>query len=381
MNKKVAIIVCAFPPQGGGLGNNAYYHLRELKKIGYEAKVFTPKYKDIKHISGDDVEYLPVVWPLGKAGFLFSLSSKLKGFDIIHLYYPFFGTDLIVLVFKVFHPHKKLVLHYQMDPVGYGYRKFIFKLYLKLFLPLLIIMSQKIIILSQDNAQHSYLRRSIKKYKHKFVVIPNGVDTSIFQPASKNWQLAEQYHISENDQVIVFAGGLDDQHFFKGVDVLLKSFALVSQKNDNAKLMLIGDGNKRNYYEKLAQNLNLQEKVVFTGWINNESLPDYYNLGDIFVLPSTEKTESFGIVIAEAQACGLPALVANWPGSRLTIEDNKTGFLVEPKNESDLSEKIIKLLNDDDLRKKMSQSGSLRAREKYSWDSVIIKIDFLYKDL
>lgn len=381
MTKKVAIVVCALPPQGGGIGNNAYYQWQQLKRLDYQPKIFTPQYKNIAIISDPAIEYLPVTLPIGKAGFLFSLFKKLKEFDIVHLYYPFFGTDLIVLLFKFLNKNKKLVIHYQMDPVGKGFAKLIFKIYIKIFLPVSIKLTDKIFILSWDNARHTYLNTYLNTYNKKFIEIPNGIDTSIFKIKTKNVNLANQYNITSRNKLLIFAGGLDDQHFFKGVDVLIKAFDKISKNNEEVKLMIIGDGNRRKFYERLVDNFGLGERVIFTGWIDNEKLADYYNLGSVFVLPSTERTESFGIVIAEAQACGLPAVVSNWPGSRLTIEDGKTGLLVEPKNENDLTNKITRLLNDNDLRQAMSRKAVVRANEKYSWDSIIVKIDSVYKNL
>jgi len=241
MPKKVAIVVCAWPPQGGGIGNNAYYHLRELKKIGYPVRAFTPGYPDPKKAKDSGVEFLSVILPLGKAGFLFSLFNRLKAFDIIHFYYPFFGTDLIVWLFKTFNKNKKLIVHYEMDPIGQGWQKIIFLFYLKLFLPLLLKASDKIAVLSWDNAQNSHLKNYLKKYQEKFVELPNGVDTSIFQPQAKNNQLITKYGLLESDQLIIFVGGLDDQHFFKGVDILLEAFTEVIKVRPTIKLMIIGD--------------------------------------------------------------------------------------------------------------------------------------------
>jgi glycosyltransferase involved in cell wall biosynthesis len=379
-NKSVAIVVCAWPPQGGGIGNNAYYHLRELKKLGYSVKAFTPKYKDTV-VSGDDVEFLSPILPIGKAGFLFSLWQKLKSYDIIHLYYPFFGTDIIIFLFKLFHRHKKLVMHYEMDPVGTGLHKLAFKLHMLIVFPFMVMVSDRIGVLSWDNASGGYLKKYLDKYRNKFVELPNAIDTSIFKPEKRNNELAKKYNIDVSDQVVVFVGGLDDQHFFKGVEVLLPAFSNVSGQLSQSKLMIIGDGNRREGYEALAKKLNIDERVVFTGWVKNEDLPDYYNLGSLFVLPSTEKTESFGIVTAEAQACGLPAIVSNWPGSRTTIDDKKTGLLVEPKNINDLSEKLLQALTDNDLQKQMGEMAVSRAKEKYAWNVVIKKIDNLYKEL
>lgn len=391
MLKKVAIVVCAWPPQGGGIGNNAYYHLKELKKIGYTVKAFTPCYQSFKNPKDLGVEFLPVTLPIGKAGFLFSLFKRLKDFDIVHFYYPFFGTDLIIWLFKVFNKNKKLISHYEMDPVGQGWQKIIFLFYLKLFLPLIIRISDKIAVLSWDHAQNSYLKNYLKKYQEKFIELSNGVDTGIFHPKISlldgsgeeevGDKLRKSLGINLNDQLIIFVGGLDDQHFFKGLDILLKALIAVVEAAPTAKLMIIGEGNKRPEYEALAKGLGLASNIIFTGWIDNNQLPAYYNLGDILVLPSTAKTESFGLVIAEAQACGLPAVVSNWPGSRLTIDNTRTGLLVEPNNPIALAEKLIFLLKNPDLMKKMGEAAVKRVKEKYAWSNVIKKIDQLYRSL
>lgn len=370
---KIAIVVCAFPPQGGGIGNNADYHATELNKRGFDVAVFTPDFKNIvKQNRNYPLIYLPVFMEIGKAGFMFGLIKRLDKYDIIHLYYPFFGTDILIWFYKLFHPQKKLIIHYQMDPIGRGLKKIIFWLHIKLIFPLLVRQSDKIIALSNDHARHSYL----KKYLSKVVAIANGIDTSIFKPADKDKDLANKLKIEATDKVVVFAGGLDKQHYFKGVDILLQAM-----KKIDAKLLILGDGNLRKKYENMAVDLGIKEKIIFAGWIENKDLPDYYRLGDVFVLPSTARTESFGIVIAEAQACGLPAVVSNWPGSRKTIKDTKTGLLVKPGDADELTNKINIILENDQLAKKMSVMAFDRAGKLYGWNKVIEKIIDVYKTL
>ncbi len=378
---RVAIVVCAWPPQGGGIGNNAYYHAKYLPKLGYRVCAFTPDFANIKKAghSGICLNYLPVFLPIGKAGFMFSLLKKLKDFDLIHLYYPFFGTDLIVWWFKFWHRDKKLIIHYEMDPVGRGWKRFFFWLHIKLFLGPLVRISDMVAVLSWDNAKNSYLKKYLKKYPAKFAEIPNGIDIDIFRPKPRYAALKDGMGIKAGEKVVAFAGGLGRLHFFKGVDILIR--AVASLKSKKVKLLIIGDGDLRQRYEQLAKDLGMAEQVIFTGWVVNDSLADYYNLADIFVLPSTARTESFGIVVAEAQACGVPAIVANWPGVRATIEDGKTGLLVESKSEADLAQKISRLLADGETRKAMSEAGRERAVKLYDWNKVLIKIDKVYKEL
>jgi glycosyltransferase involved in cell wall biosynthesis len=381
----VAIVVCAWPPLGGGIGNNAYYHAKELGQLDYDVSVFTPLAASAsisKKSSQRDkfsLNYEKVWFKFGKAGFLFSLFGRLKDSDIIHLYHPFFGTDLIIGWFKKRHPEKKLILHYEMDPIGRGWQKIFFKLYFKLFFGWLVGLSDRIVVLSFDHGKNSYLKKHLNNDPSKYVEIPNGIRTDIFKPSEKNKQLRADLGIGVEDKVVIFVGGLDDQHFFKGVDVLLQAFKKLDFKNK--KLLIVGDGNRRGDFEITADKLGIKNQVIFTGWIKNEELSEFYALADIFVLPSTESTESFGIVIAEAQATGLPAIVSNWPGSRQTIVDGQTGFLVEPRNVDDLKDKMEKMFSDDDLRIKMGKEATINSHKKYNWSEVIKKIDNLYKDL
>jgi len=272
-------------------------------------------------------------------------------------------------------------LHYQMDPIGQGVKKIIFWLYMKIFFGIIVKCVDKIAILSFDHCFNSYLAKFYKKYQNKFVEIPNGVETNFFTPGHKNEELLRLNNFSVQDKIIIFVGGLDEQHFFKGVPILLKAFQQVSLRDPLAKLLIIGDGNLKSNFQDLARKLNLQDKVNFVGWVDNDKLPDYYCLADIFVLPSTESTESFGIVVAEAQACGLPVIVSNWPGVRTTLIDGKTGFLVKPKDVNDLSEKIIKLLFDKQLSNYLGRNGRERSVNYYSWNQIINKLISIYQEL
>lgn len=381
MEKRVAIVVCAWPPMGGGIGNNAYYHLKWLIKSGVVAEAFTPDYGQKKEVSELPVNYLKTVLPLGKAGFMFGLLKELKRFDIIHFYYPFFGSDFIIWLFKKFNPKKKLVLHYEMDPIGQGIMKLFFWLHIKLFLGPMISVSDRVGALSFDHCKDSYLADFFKKQPEKFLEIPNGIEADFFSPGDKKEDLLVVNNFSVHDKVIIFVGGLDDQHFFKGVPVLLESFETISKKFPEARLLVVGDGNLKLKFKELAKSLNLESKVNFVGWVNNDALPDYYRLADVFVLPSTESTESFGIVVAEAQACGLPVIVSDWPGVRSTLADGQTGLLVRPKDAQDLSDKLIQLLSDESLRHSFGQAGRGRAAALYDWSELIKRIISLYEEL
>jgi len=400
MSKSVAIVVCAWPPQGGGLGNNAYYQAKKLSQLGWQVGVFTPDFSDIaKEGFAFALNNLPTWVQLGKAGFMFGLLKALDGYDVIHLYYPFFGSDFLIWLHKKKHPQVKLVLHYEMDPIASGFKGLIFWLYIKLFLGLLVRSSERIGVLSLDHAENSYLKNYLKRWPDKFIELPNGVDTDVFQPADKNQELMSLNNFSVQDKIILFVGGLDKQHYFKGVPVLLEAFkkipihyfpdvlsgetqrGVLKDLRGEAKLLIVGDGDLRMKFERLAETLGIKDRVIFAGWIKNEDLSKYYSLADVFVLPSTARVESFGIVVAEAQASGVPVIVSDWPGVRTTLVDGQTGFLVRPGDSNDLATKLKLVLNDDALRQKFGSAGAIRVREKYSWDKLTDRLEKIYSEL
>ncbi len=379
---KIAIVVCALPPQGGGIGNNAYYQAKQLAKLGYAVTIFTPDYPGVNKIANPDfeIEYLPVTLTIGKAGWLLDLRYKLKPFNLVHVYHPFFGTDLVVKRFKRKHPETKVVLHYQMDPIGRGLTKLIFYLYFKLFLGGIIRRVDKVGVLSFDHAQNSYLKTYLAKYPDKFVELPNAIDTKIFKLGSKDPVLQTSLGLREQDKVLIFVGGLDRQHYFKGLEVLLRAVVQMEKSQQHLKLLVVGDGDLRAKYEKQVKQLGIAERVIFLGWINNNELPDYYRLADVFILPSTASTESFGIVVAEAQACGLPVVVSDWPGVRTTLVPERTGYLVKPKDDQELTNKVIKILSRPQLQADLARAAAVYA-QKYSWDIVIKKLLEIYAGL
>jgi glycosyltransferase involved in cell wall biosynthesis len=398
--KSVAIVVCAWPPGGGGIGNNAYHHAFKLAEIGYRVGVSTPYFKNIK-ITEYPFDFQPLkTWcRWGKAGFMRGLIKKLKKYKVIHLYYPFFGSDILIIWFKFFNPEIKLIIHYQMDPIAEGLKGLIFKVYFPLVLALIIRLVDRVGILSYDHGENSYLRKYIIKYKDKFFELPNGVDTNVFSPVVRNKELMNFYDFSSNDRIIIFVGGLDDQHYFKGVPELLKAVnkldlnffpnilnepalkGSLSELKGEAKVIIIGDGNLKAHFESLAKNLGLEKRVIFTGWVDNKDLVDYYSLADVFVLPSTVNVESFGIVVAEAQSCELPVLVSNWPGVRKTLSDKETGFLIDPGNVEDLTKKLKILLADSELNQRFGKAGRLRVIANYDWDKIIGLLDKVYSRL
>jgi glycosyltransferase involved in cell wall biosynthesis len=109
-------------------------------------------------------------------------------------------------------------------------------------------------------------------------------------------------------------------------------------------LLVGGDGESKQQYESLAR-LRLGDRAQFLGDVPDELLPAYYRAADVVALPSTDRTEAFGLVLVESMACGTPVVASRLPGVRTLVQEGATGFLVEPGDAIDLADKIRRCLD------------------------------------
>ncbi len=380
---KIAHIVSTFPPYFGGMGNVCFNQVKELAKLGHDVTVFTPWRGERFPFQNENFK-IHYLWPLlryGNAALVPEIFIHLENFDIIHLHYPFIGGAEIIFFKKIF-SLTPVILQYQMDFALPGFFRLFSSIYNRSFNWWIMEKVEKIIVSSYDYAKESkYLSYLLEENKEKVVEIPHGVDLEFFKPDKKNKKLLKKYNLPTKDKIILFVGTLDRAHYFKGVDILLEAFSRINNSFPLTSLIIIGEGELKLKYEKLAGKLKIINKVKFLGKIPQEEMSDHYNLADIFVLPSINHNESFGLVLVEAMACGKPCIASNLAGVRTVVDNNKTGFLVKPNQPKDLAEKIEILLANDDLAKKMGEIGRKKVEEKYSLKNVVKKLEELYKNV
>lgn len=385
---KIAIVVSTFPPYLAGIGNVAYHQALEMKKLGYDVEVITPNYKTKKfeeeEINGVKIKSVVPLFKYGNAAIVPAIARIIKKgkYDIVHLHYPFFGGAEYVK--KARKRRKfKFIVHYHMDTVGRNWKGMIFSLYNKYCLPKIIKLADKVVVTSFDYARESLLKDFLNAKEEKFVEVANGVDTAKFKPEKKDPALMSRLKIDPFTQVILFVGGLDSAHYFKGVNYLINAFKVLrnSSKADNTKLVIVGEGNLKHEYKSLATQLNLFDHVVFTGRVPESELPNYYNLADVAVLPSVDKSEAFGMVLIEAMACSKPVIATKLPGVRSVVEEGVNGLLTEPKDEKELASKILQVLSNGDSAAELGRAGRQKCERLYDWKIIARKIDQIYKSL
>jgi len=375
---KIAHIVCAFPPYKSGMGNVCFEQAKRLAKLGHRLVVFTPQYKKntplVENYCGFEIQRLKPFFKFGNTAFLPTLPKKLKKFDIIHLHWPFVGTGELIILNKSL--RSKLVVQYHMDLIDTKIRGFIFSLYNILFNKRLIKSGKKILVSSFAYLKTSKIRKYYKEFKNKFAISPFGVEQSRFFPQKKNKNLLLKHNIKNNEKIILFVGTLDRAHYFKGVNVLLSAIANKNLISLPLRLIIVGRGESREGYEKLAKNLGISNKVIFTGQISDKDLPQYYNLCDLFVLPSVSKSEAFGLVSLEAMACAKPIIVSDLPGPNSLVE--KSGLVVEIGNVEDLAQKIKKLVKNQKLSVNFGRQALKLVQKKYNWPKIVKNIERIY---
>ncbi|PLX28003.1 hypothetical protein C0583_02085 [Candidatus Parcubacteria bacterium] len=366
---KIAQIVCSYPPYKGGIGNVAKQYTKTLEERGHKVTIFTPFFNNKK--TKDDVREIKSFLQFGNAAVLYRLLNSLNNFDIVYLHYPFFGTDLILYLDKIINKNKyKLLVHYHMDTSSLpGIKKFL-AVPSNLIKKCLFNKSTKISCASLDYIENSDIKKYYKNNKNKFFVVPFSVDTELFKPDQEK---------KEKELInITFVGGMDKAHYFKGVDNLIEVFSEINDKK--IKLNLVGYGELQASYKKQVKNLGIEKKVNFYGKLELDKLVQIYQKSDIFVLPSINSHEAFGIVQIEAMSCGVPVISSDLPGVRSVYEDGVQGFNIKTGDKKDLKEKLNKLITDYSLRKKMSDSARMLAKNKYDKKIIDSKFsDFIEK--
>jgi phosphatidyl-myo-inositol alpha-mannosyltransferase len=199
-------------------------------------------------------------------------------------------------------------------------------------------------------------------------IIPNGVDLEHFTVAQPYEELRD------GTLNILFVGRFEER---KGLSDLLKAYHRLRKRKVDARLLVIGDGPKRREYRRFVGLRGIRD-VEWLGRVSDDEKVRYFASADIFCAPNTGQ-ESFGIVLLEAMAAGVPIVASDIHGFKRVVERNVQGLLVEPKNHRALAAALYALARDPDLRHQMGDAGREKAPD-YSWDRVTERIvDFYYE--
>jgi len=157
---------------------------------------------------------------------------------------------------------------------------------------------------------------------------------------------------------------------YKSVDHLLKAFAIVLHKFPEAELVVVGEGDNRPELEKLTYSLNISNKVKFTGFVSEEEKVRL--MQEVWYVVNPSSKEGWGLTVIEANACGTPVIASNVPGLRDAVRENETGLFYEYGNIEMLAEKMLRMLNDSELRQRLSNEAYTWSMN-FNWEAVAQK--------
>ncbi len=206
---------------------------------------------------------------------------------------------------------------------------------------------------------NEYTKEVVHDYYHvkneKISIITNGTELSNF------------YKSNSNSKQIIFSGAM---YHHRGIDILLESVSDVIKKIPETKFVLLGDGPEMQKLKELVKNMNLTENVIFKGWVNRKEIPKYLSESAIGIGPLriTDVTKhALPIKVLEYMASSLPIIAINKTLPSDVLKNGENGFLIEDSKE--LSQKIIQLLDNDELRLKMGEK-SREMVTKFDWENV-----------
>ncbi|MGH2711799.1 MAG: glycosyltransferase family 4 protein [Actinomycetota bacterium] len=197
-------------------------------------------------------------------------------------------------------------------------------------------------------------------------IVPNGADIELFAAA-------EPARLPSGRRIL-FVNRLDRR---KGFRVMVDAFGQLAASRPDVLLVVAGDGPERPALRDLP--IETRARVIMLGNVPHEELPAYHAASEVFCAPATGR-ESFGIVLVEALAAGLPVVASDIAGYREVVRDGTDGILVPPSDPAAVADALGRVLEDADLAKRLAEAGKERAR-RYSWATVAGEIEAIYREV
>ncbi|HET8586984.1 MAG TPA: glycosyltransferase family 4 protein [Candidatus Limnocylindria bacterium] len=364
---KIGIVSPYGYPHPGGVNEHVRYSYEAMRRLGHDVWIITSKYGKERENEGHIIRLgtgwaFPANGSIGRVtlGWRFKQQARAAldqhRFDILHFHEPFvpFLSPTVLEASRTvnvgtFHAFGGFSPSYWIG------RRFAGDLASRLHGRVAV----------SGAARHFISRYFPGEYR----IIPNGVDLDRFVRAEPYEELRD------GTLNILFVGRLEER---KGLIHLLKAYHRLRKRRVDARLLVVGAGPKLREYRRYVGLRGIRD-VEFLGRVSDEEKARYFASADIFCAPATGQ-ESFGIVLLEAMAAGVPIVASDIHGYKQVVQRDVQGLLVEPKKPRALAAALYTLATDPDLRDRMGEAGRLRAPE-YSWDRVTEQVIDFYRDV
>lgn len=282
--------------------------------------------------------------------------------DVTHLHFPYPVGEVAHLLLG---RSKRTVITYHSDVVRQ-------RMLLRFYRPLLwrvLRRTDRIIATSPQYIESSPYLRTLR---HKCDVVPLGITLDHFDTVPDG--LIQSVRGRFPGRIVLFVGRL---RYYKGLNYLIDAM-----RDVEATLLVVGTGPMEAEWRHYAETRSWSRRIVFSGSVPDEELPVYYQACDVFVLPASERSEAFGAVQIEAMAAGKPVVSTELgTGTSYVNRDGETGFVVPPRDSGSLAAAVKRLLDDEDLRRRMGEAGRHRARTEFTEDIMVERVMRVYESL
>jgi len=389
MSKKLLIFAPYYPPHVGGLESHSAEFNYHLAKKGYQITVFTPqlpKNTPLQEIK-DNIEIirfpafeivpnypLPRFWSLKFWKLFISLFKK--DFDIVISRTRFFLSSFIALIFAKTKKIPLLHIEHGSDFAQSGgkFVTFVAKIYDYTFGKIILKSADKVIAISQEVA--SFCNQLAKRKNTCQTVIHRGINIETIDRVPPSQDLRKKY---SNKIIITFVGRIIDG---KGIKDLIKAIqAITTSRQINKKIicLIIGSGPQEKSLQKIIQENYLNKYIKLLGSKKHNEVIAILKSSDIFVNPSY--TEGLPTSVLEAATCGKAIIATDVGGTNQIITNNKSGYLIQPKNVTSLTEKLLILINNPAKIKLFGQNAHNHIKQNFSWKKSIEKYEKEFKEL
>jgi 1,2-diacylglycerol 3-alpha-glucosyltransferase len=362
---RIGLFTDTFLPQANGVVTSLLSFGPELVRRGHEVSVFCPN-SNVKEFKGMPVFSYPAVAFRAYPEFKIAVPQgrdRAPKLDIVHTHSPFTMGFFGWRVAKLQNIPRVSTFHTLLSEYA-GYVSKLGKIVLKPvtweFCRTFYNRHRKLIAPSRT------LKKILQEHKIRkpIDIIPNGIDTDFFHPFEKT--VARKKLGINGGGIFLSLGRLGHE---KSTDVVIRSF-----ENLDAKLIIVGRGPAEKKLKKLTRKLGLQNKVAFKGFVPEKLKPLYYSAADALVIASEFETQ--GLVVVEAMACGTPVIGANSGAVPEIIQEKKNGYLFEPRNVEELTEKIGMF----EPSKRM-EKNAIKTSKNYSIEKCAAELEKFYRSL
>ena len=320
---------------------------------------------DVIRLPAFDIFYLPMITGIPR--------DLLAGFDLIHSHGPAFNLTARAIKFGQL-PHV-VTFHCDTTISGRFWNIPIPRWFTVLFENLInrYVQKQLPCVNAIITTTRSYAETSPVVSRLAFRPIPIGIDTKPWDDALASLSPEEK---KRDPHRILFVGRLAAN---KGLEILIDALVKVKKTLPKANLIISGEGEEKLRVVAQVKKENLADSVTFLGKMSFKELVQLYATPAVFVLPSINRLEAYGIVQLEAMTCGTPVIASNIPGVNGVMEEGKSGYLF-PNGDSDtLAEKLMRILGKPDRIDQMGRAGRTLIETKYGWKTIVDEIERVYR--